>query len=185
MLRTSEGGGSHRVTSSRYWRCPAGCGNVRYGEFSGRIHNALSGITAELLEEVIIKSDDMRQVRLTLLESELAGIGRKGLSPAAMISRINEISAEMEAVRAERAPRGRIQRKGTGVSVGEAYRVLGHDDPVAVNAWLKAHNVRVWCGGPTAEIVVRESGRLGAAGQAAYADDGMVVTWWLTEDRAS
>jgi hypothetical protein len=185
MLRTSEGGGSHRVSSSRYWRCPKGCGNVRYGEFSGRIHGALSGIGAELLEEVVIKADDMRQVRLTLLESELAGIGRKGLSPADMITRISEISAEMEAVRAERAPRGRIQRKGTGVSVGDAYGALGHDDPVAVNAWLKAHNVRVWCGGPTAEIALRESSRVGGVGQAAYAENGMVVTWWLAEDRAA
>jgi hypothetical protein len=181
MRRTSEGGGSHRVTSGRYWRCPQGCGNVRYDEFSGRVHNALSGIAAELLEEVIIKADDMRQVRLTLLESELAGIGRKGLGPADMITRINEISADMEAVKAEKAPRGRIQRKGTGVSVGEAYKELDHTDPVMVNAWLKAHNVRVWCGGPTAEIAVRESSRLGADGQAAYAENGMVVTWWLTE----
>jgi DNA invertase Pin-like site-specific DNA recombinase len=181
MRRTSEGGGSHRVTSGRYWRCPQGCGNVRYDEFSGRVHNALSGIAAELLEEVIIKSDDMRQVRLTLLESELAGIGRKGLSPAGMITRINEISAEMEAVRAEKAPRGKIQRKGTGASVGEAYKALDHDDPAAVNAWLKKHNVRVWRGGQTAGIAVRESSRLGAEGQAAYAETGMVITWWLTE----
>ena len=123
----------------------------------------------------------MRQVRLTLLESELASIGRKGLSPADMITRIGEISAEMDAVRAEGAPRGRVQRKGTGVTVGEAYKALDHDDPAAVNAWLKARNVRVWCGGPTAEIAMRESARIDGSEQAAYAEAGMVITWWLTE----
>jgi hypothetical protein len=183
MLRTSEGGGSHRVSSGRYWRCPGGCGNVRYDEFTVRVHEALQGIGADLFEEIIVKADDMRQVRLTLLESELASIGRKGLKPAGMIKRISEISAEMEAIRAEPAPRGRIQRKGTGVTVGDAYKALGHDDPAAVNAWLKARNVRVWCGGPTAEIAIRESSRLGTqAGQAAYAENGMVITWWLTEE---
>jgi DNA invertase Pin-like site-specific DNA recombinase len=109
MRRTSEGGGSHRVTSGRYWRCPTGCGNVRYDEYTGRVHAALAGISAEVFEEVIVKAEDMRHVRLTLLESELAGIGRKGLSPAAMITRISEISAEMEAVRAEK-------RRGAGSS---------------------------------------------------------------------
>jgi predicted site-specific integrase-resolvase len=183
MRRTSQGGGSRPAGSRRYWRCPQGCGNVPYQSYTGRVHVALSGIAAELFEEVIIKADDMRQVRLTLLESELASIGRKGLKPAGMITRISEISAEMEAIRAEPAPRGRIQRKGTGVTVGDAYRALGHDDPAAVNAWLKARNVRVWCGGPTAEIAIRESSRLGTEdGQAAYAENGMVITWWLTEE---
>src|SRR5258707_8529711 len=123
----------------------------------------------------------MRQVRLALLESELAGIGRKGLSPADMIKRIGDISTDMEAIRAEPAPRGSIQRKGTGVSVGEAYKALDHDDPAAVNAWLKAHNVRAWCGGPTAEIANRGSSRLGTeTGQVAYAEDGLVITRWVT-----
>jgi hypothetical protein len=182
MLRTSEGTGS-RVGSGRYWRCPKqadGCKNVRYQEFSGRIHAALSGITAELFEEVIVKAEDMRQVRLTLLNDELAGIGRKGLSPADMIARITQISAEMEAVRAERAPRGHIERKGSGVIVGEAYKALDHDDPESVNAWLKARNVRVWCGGDAAAIAVRESIPGGEAHQAAYTEPGMVITWWLT-----
>ena len=183
MLRTSEGGGGHRVTSGRYWRCPEGDGNVRYEEFTGRVHEALQTIGAELFEEIIVKADDMRQVRLTLLESELASIGRKGLKPADMIKRISEISAEMEAITAEPAPRGRIQRKGTGVTVADAYKALDHDDPAAVNAWLKARNVRVWCGGPTEEIALRESRSLGTEdGQAAYAEDGMVITWWLTEE---
>jgi hypothetical protein len=51
-------------------------------------HVALQSIGAELFEEIIVKADDMRKVRLTLLESELASIGRKGLKPADMIKRI-------------------------------------------------------------------------------------------------
>jgi hypothetical protein len=68
------------------------------------------------------------------------------------------------------------------VSVGEAYGALGHDDPAAVNAWLKKHNVRVWCGGDSAGIAIRERARIGSEGQAAYAESGMVITWWLTEE---
>jgi hypothetical protein len=102
--RTSEGGGRRRLDSGRYWRCQEGCGNVRYDEFTGRVHGALQAIGAELHEEDIVKADDMRNVRLTLLESELASIGRKGLSPADMIKRISEISDAMEAIRAKPAP---------------------------------------------------------------------------------
>jgi hypothetical protein len=76
-----------------------------------------------------------------------------------MITRIAEISAEMKAVKAEPAPWAKVIRQPSGVTVGAAYSALDHGNPGAVNAWLKVHNVRVWCGGPTAQIALRESSR--------------------------
>jgi hypothetical protein len=179
MRRTSPGNGKRRG-SGRYWRCPGGCGNVKYDDFNSRADAALRGLEAELYVETIVKATDMRQARLTLLESELSGIGRAGLSPADMIARIGGISEEMESVKAEPAPRAKIIRQPSGVTVGDAYAALDHGDAEAVNTWLKEHNVRVWCGGPTAQIALRESGRVGADGQAAYVESGLVLTWWLT-----
>jgi DNA invertase Pin-like site-specific DNA recombinase len=181
MRRTSPGTGK-RKDSGRYWRCPDGCGNVKYDVFNSRADAALRSLSADLYSETLVKETDMRQVRLTLLESELSGIGRAGLSPADMISRISGISAEMEAVKAEPAPRAKIIRQPSGVTVGAAYSALDHGNAGAVNAWLKEHNVRVWCGGPTAQIALRESSRVGADGQAAYVESGLVLTWWLTEE---
>jgi DNA invertase Pin-like site-specific DNA recombinase len=177
MRRTSPGGGN-RVNSARYWRCPKGCGNVRYDEYTARIHDMLKGVTAELVKEVIVKADDMRTVRLTLLESELAGIGRKGLSPADMIQRIGEISAEMEAVKAEPAPRGKIKQKGMGVSAGEAYAALDHSDPQGVNTWLKQNNVKAWIGNSDAQAWVLR--KMGITDAVCVGD--IVLTWHVTED---
>jgi DNA invertase Pin-like site-specific DNA recombinase len=179
-LRTSTNG--NRKCDYRYWRCRNKCGNIRYELANERIENALRSIKVELVKEEIVKDADMRQVRLTVLNAELAEIGRKGYSPAEMIKRITEISEEIESVKAETPPRGRIVRSPAGVTVADAYSSLDHSNPALVNAWLKAYNVRVWFGGNSAEIMLKESNRLDSYGQHAYVEAGMVVTWWLTQE---
>jgi DNA invertase Pin-like site-specific DNA recombinase len=177
VRRTSSAG--QGSSERRYWRCTGGCPGHKYAPLSARIDAAIRSIQAELFDEVPVEDTDTREVRRTLLNSELRDIGRKGLSPDAMVKRIGEITAGLAAIDAETKPRKRVERNGLGVGVGEAYAALDHDDPACVNTWLRRHNVRIWAGGNTAEIIMRESSAFDADGQSAYGEQGLVITWWL------
>jgi DNA invertase Pin-like site-specific DNA recombinase len=175
LRRTSMSGNGSAL---RYWRCPKRCGNHAYEPLSAQVHDALKAITAELTEERIVRDEDMRAVRLKNLEAELSGIGRAGLSPGDMVARIQQIDAEMTAIKAEAAPRGRLEYKGLGVGVGEAYSALDHLDHVTVNAWLKGHHLNVWVGETDVQLLWLR--RMGITDP--FVSGDLLVTWHLTDE---
>jgi hypothetical protein len=185
MRRTSAGKSpKHGMNERRYWRCQARHGSYRYEPTTQRIHAAIGSITAPLYKETIIKPADTREARLKVLKTEQENIGRHGYTVEKMIQRLQEIQAEMAAIQAEVKPRGRIERTPLGVSLGEAYTALDHNDAGEVNQWLKSQNIRITLGDEGVELWALAKMGIHDAYSEPGTDTqpGMVITWHLTDD---
>lgn len=141
MLRRAP---NTRGNHHRYWHCKVCNFTCRDDKVSGTADQTLRVCASELYEETVVKPVDTRAVRRTALERELADIGRSGLSPEQMVKRITEIQAALAAIAAEPAPRGSIDRKPTGETLGSLYEAMADSGtPEAeMNEVLRKHNVR-------------------------------------------